>query len=229
MSNPNNVDQIETHLNSIDKKIQANIDRLDEYVRSTRDFLKSEREAYRSESQKLERIIQELEDKKKYLRSECAELNASVESNRQDIISEMEETSKIEERCSLLEQKNSEAKTRILEMKRRLERINDEAEKQEGLHKIKSKRVSELALQYKKVLGLDIIPVKKNVIKIEFDNVSKNPDYAYFIIDFDETDKICECCPQFDSLENINFIFNSNPDFYEFLIIMRSKFKAYYN
>ncbi|KAG0436458.1 Transport and Golgi organization protein 1 like protein [Dictyocoela muelleri] len=228
MNNQNKVEQIELQLTSLSKKIQSNLERFDEFIRSSREFIKNENETHKVESQKLEQKIEDLEIKKNLLKNEYKEINLIIESNRQEIISNIEESSKFEEHVSLLEQKISESKIRINELKKRLERLCDECERQEKVCKIKSKNVSELAMKYKKILGLDIIPIRKNIIKIEFNKICKKQAYAYFIIDFDEKQSISECYPGFDSLENINFIFQNNPDFYEFLIIIRSKICAFY-
>lgn len=83
------------------------------------------------------------------------------------------------------------------------------------------KQQAEINTNFRKYLGLDIVCIKENKLKIGFNNLEAE---CYFIIDFGEKECVIECVPEMN-LEKQNFIFKEIGDFYKFIKIMRNEIK----
>jgi len=75
--------------------------------------------------------------------------------------------------------------------------------------------------KFKQFIGLDIIKVKDNIVKIVFSNLEHN---CYVVVDFSRTDCVSETQPELN-LEKLNYAFKEKANFYEFVKFVREELK----
>lgn len=222
-----NEGKIETQLKMIQAKLQSYLTEYSEYVKNTREFIKRQNDEHKKEFIALNEKINSSQKQIEYLKNEYLNINKIVENNKKELVSSIEENTTMKDQINLLENRIRESKVRIQELNSRMERQNYEIKRQENQKKNRISMLKESVSKYKKYLGLEIVPIKDSVIKIEFFNITRDSQVSYIVLDFSEGNTVTDCYPLFNSLESINFLFLNHNDFYEFLKVVRSQFKAY--
>lgn len=142
---------------------------------------------------------------------------------------------KDEEEIKRLEKDNQDLNNQIKELQVINKTLNDKVtelnEKYNGLfskysynkekYDTKIKQQKDLNHNYRTILGINMIRIRDNCIKVIFYNL---PSECYVLIDFNNPDCVIECNPVI-SLEKLNFIFKEAKCFYKFIKYIRGEFK----
>ncbi|EJW02334.1 hypothetical protein EDEG_03236 [Edhazardia aedis USNM 41457] len=119
---------------------------------------------------------------------------------------------KVEIDCVIKETRQLEGESIAVERKMRI--LESSRQQKESVY---AKKANYL----RKALGLDILPVKDNVIKIEFKKKTDDEVPAFIVLDFELDNLVIDCSAEWVELETLNNCYKKNRDFYTFVKIVR--------
>lgn len=111
-------------------------------------------------------------------------------------------------------------KDNVLELENECDKINKKLYSQEQKRSNKEKVYKELADKFRNVLGMEIVPLKQNVLKIVVSG-------SYFVVDFGNESAVVGCFPLFMKLDELNCVYEEKDNIYEFVKWIRKEFNKY--
>lgn len=166
-----------------------------------------------------ERLIDERNELKERIEQDIAELKNS-ENERHELMSQIRE----------LEMHNVELKETSKEKKSMLWNLIKKAEMISEKNKQKEIQVESKVLCFKKYLGMSIIPIRENVIKVVFDRICQDEGVECFLtLDLSADASVIDLFPRIHDLERLNLLFRKHDNFHDFLKVVRNDFKKEYS
>lgn len=148
-------------------------------------------------------------------------LKKSIDKEKFDLIKLEKENQGFQQQLEELENVSAGLKERKLEAleKHRLLTVKLQQLKGKALTKeTEHKGSNEL---YKRFLGLEMVRIKDNVVKIIYKNLGSE---CYVILDFSSEETVTESLPDLN-LEKLNYLFKEKKNFYEFVKCVRDQMK----
>jgi hypothetical protein len=209
-------------INDISKNLQAKIESVKKDAlelkrkqqEQSRDFSIQISTLIMSTFEDSNREVSTLSNRKAMLRKSLDKEEADIlklEKENQDFQKQVEELESLNRGIKDRKQ-DAEDKYKLLMYK--VQQLKGKVESKENEHK----NVNEI---YKKYLGLNIVKIKDNVVKILYNNLGNE---CYIILDFTSTDCVTESFPEIN-LEKLNYLFKEKKNFYEFIKCVRELLK----
>jgi hypothetical protein len=168
------------------------------------------------ENNNLIKLYEELNEENSNLNNKKNLIKKNLEREEQELLKINKENLELENNIKELETincKNVEIKRDLIEKLNKIRNLNANL-------KNKNRNLNSNEL-YKKYLGIELIKIKENVIKLEFNNFNSD---SFVILDFTREDCVIECCPEIN-IERLNYLIKDK-SFYEFVKYLREQFKA---
>jgi myosin heavy subunit len=165
-----------------------------------------------------EKMVEERNGLRSEIEQDEAELRAS-EGEKHELLNQIKE----------LEMNNANLKDVYNEKKSRGDGLSRKLAMIEAKGKQKEEAVRKKVELYRRYLGVDIVPVKEDVIRIVFGGMCADEEIeCSVLLDLSSESPVVETFPQIYTLEALNHIFRRHSNFHEFLKTVRSEFVREY-
>ncbi|KAF7683493.1 Kinetochore protein Spc25 [Astathelohania contejeani] len=151
-------------------------------------------------------------------------LNEAIEAEKKELSAHERENSDLKNQVTSAGETRIQLAGRLASLENKLFSLTKKCELVESKNKEKEKKLEIKANLYREYLGIDILPLKENVLKIEFRYVIDGDCFVVF--NFDNTSPISEIFPSILSLEKVNYKLEESKNFYSFLKWIRNEFKT---
>lgn len=222
------MDQVEAtskHLKNMIKEVNENLqNRIEEFkamIRKLKENISSSQRAYQNEKT---RLIHELEDEQRLEKSLIAKkeiIRASLEKEHADLFKLEKEYEELVDHVNNLENTNRNLLESQIDAEEKNKTLNLKCKVLKEKNELKHKQQKCLNDNFRHFLGIDIVKIKEDLVKIVFNNLEAS---CYVLIDFSKEECVSETHPEL-SLEKLNFMFKEKGSFYEFIKYVREELK----
>jgi chromosome segregation ATPase len=223
------------------KKIRGIMDEttrdLERYLEVYRTHVAGLRRQLRRDRQEAEVLLQattttlnEMKERNERMVEERNELRAKIEQDEAELKASESEKHELLGQIKELEISNSSLKELYNEKRSRSEGLARKLALLEARSKQKEEAIRKKAELYRRYLGVDITPIREDIIKIVFNKVCADEDIECFVmLDLSCESPVIEMFPQIHDFEMLNHIFRGHNNFHDFLRFIRSEFVKEYS
>lgn len=208
-------------INDISQSLQAKKEELKRTITALKDRHSSQVKEASNENSNLISLFEEINRESVALNSRKNLIRKSLDKEETELIKLDKENQEFLAQMNELEALNRSFKERKDEFDEKFKVLQSKNQNMRERLQIKNKDQKSINEAYKKYLGLEIVKIRENVVKIQFNNFSS--DY-YCVLDFTRDDCVSECFPDMN-LERLNYLFKERKSFYEFIKYLRDQFK----
>lgn len=159
------------------------------------------------------------------LKDELEMIKKTTENEKKELMKIKNENSNLNNLFYEYENSKTKLSSLIDEMEKRLHSLQLQKKNEMRKNEISGNKLSVEVSKYRRLLGINIVRMYDNVIKIEFSNFNATDFRGYVVIDFkDDNECVCEIYPDVIALDKINQILNQSDNFYMFLKKVRCIF-----
>ncbi|AFN84093.1 chromosome segregation protein Spc25-like protein [Encephalitozoon romaleae SJ-2008] len=174
--------------------------------------------------------LNEMRERNERLVDERNALKSRIEQDTKDLKASEDEKHELMNQIRELEMNNLDLKEVFQEKKgienafvKKMELIFERNKQREALMEAKAE-------WFKRYLGMDIIPVRENVIKIVFSRICPEDSVECFVtLDLSMEDAVIDLFPRMYDLEKANGVFRECRSFHDFLAVIRKEFRREYS
>lgn len=205
----------------VSEKLHARSDELRRMVAQMREHHSSGSQRRSEEHAGLLRVFEESSRMGQGLGSKKSLLRRSLDKEEMDLLRIERENQELQDHLAELEAANKKLLEQRIDMEEKSRSLTAKCKQLKERIESKCKEQKGVNDSFKVYLGLDIVRMKENMIKIMFSNLGTE---CYVIIDFSLGDCVSECHPEL-SLEKLNHAFREKKNFYEFVRYAREQLR----
>lgn len=208
-------------LDEISQSIQMKFDNLKKDIQNLKKRQMEQNRDFSLQNSALLTVFEEANRDSQTLTNRKTLLKKSIEKEEIDLIKLDKENQEFQQQLDDLERINltlNENKRELIEKHRMLTVKLKQLKERSSSKEIEHKESNEL---YKKFLGIEILKVKDNAIKIVYKNLGTE---CYIVLDFSKDETVTESLPELN-IEKMNYLFKEKKSFYEFVKYIREQIK----
>ncbi|ELA41986.1 uncharacterized protein VICG_01003 [Vittaforma corneae ATCC 50505] len=148
-------------------------------------------------------------------------LRKSLEKEEADIGKLDKENQEFQRQADELEVLNRSLRERRQDVEEKYKMLLLKSQQLKGKAELKENEHKEMNEAYKRYLGLEIVKIKENVVKISYNNLGSE---CYMVLDFTNEDCVTGSVPEIN-IDKLNYLFKEKRNFYEFVKCVRDQLK----
>ncbi|KAM0671774.1 hypothetical protein CWI42_121100 [Ordospora colligata] len=224
-----NVERIREMMDGILRDVDGYLERYRSYVMHARGRICRDKQEGEVLLQTVASTLNEMKEKNEMLVSERNTFKAKIEHDTEDMKMSENERHELLNQIKELEMSNlglsevaKEKKSMSGALARKMEMVSERKKSRE------SQMETKVGL-FRKCLGMDIVPMKENVIKVVFGRMCADESVECFVmLDLSMDMPVVDMFPRIDSVERMNAMFKTHGNFHDFLSAMRREFRKEY-
>lgn len=208
-------------INDITQSIQSSKEELKKSIAALKESHITRSRTASEEHANLISLFEEINRESQALNTRKALIRKSLDKDEIELQKLDKENQEFQKQMKDLESLNRNLKDKKEELSEKYKILQSKSSSMRERLQAKTKDQKSLNEAYKKYLGIEILKLRENVIKIQFNNFGS--DY-HCILDFSQEDCVSECFPEMN-VERLNYLFKEGKSFYEFVKYLRDQFK----
>jgi len=224
-----NVERIREMMDGILRDTDGYLERYRSYVMHARGMICRDKQEGEVLLQTVASTLNEMKEKNEMLVSERNALKAKIEQDSEDMRMSDNERHELLNQIKELEMSSfglsevsKEKKGMSGALVRKMEMVSER-------NKLREKQMETKVGLFRKCLGMDIVPIRENVIKIVFGRMCADESVECFVmLDLSIDMPVIDMFPRIDSVERMNAMFRVHGNFHDFLSAVRREFRKEY-
>lgn len=218
---------------NIVEEIVGDLGRYLETYRSHADYVKGRIRRDKQESeillQTVTSTLSEMKEENERLVEERNVLRAKIEQDTQDLKASEDEKHELVSQIKELEAHGSSLGEVLGEKRSVLGSLTKRADAICSQERARSEQISNRSGRFRRYLGMDIVPVRENVIRVVFRGMSSTDDTECSVtLDLCAENPVVDVFPRVQDVSRLNAVFRENNNFHLFLKSMREVFVREY-
>lgn len=221
-----NVETIKKIMNEIIDDLKENLDVYRTHAINVKRQISKDKQESEVLVQTMSSTINEMKEKNERMIDRRNVLRKKIEEDEKEIKEWEEEKLDLIDQIKELEINLNSLKSTYKEKKSKAENLLRKSQMITHKNKLRDDEFSIKAEYFKKYLGINIIPIREDIIKIVFSRVyTDDLVECYVIMDLSSESPVTETYPQLYDIDKVNCIFKEYSNFHEFIKTMRNEFK----
>ncbi|AFM99385.1 hypothetical protein EHEL_111110 [Encephalitozoon hellem ATCC 50504] len=225
-----NAEKIRGMMDGIVNDLEGHLEMFRSHARFLRGRISRDKQEGEVLLQTVTSTLNEMRERNERLVDERNALKSRIEQDTKDLRASEDEKHELVNQIRELEMSNRDLKEVFREKKgienafvKKMELVSERNKQREALMEAKTEC-------FRKYLGMDIIPVRENVIKIVFSRICPEDSVECFVtLDLSVEDAVIDLFPRMYGLEKANGVFRECGNFHDFLVAVRREFRREYS